>query len=230
MTAARRRRKAAERAVGAAKMPEATERAKAAFATAETAVELATKAVGEATAQEALKSQEALAASKAAWDAQKESDAAAALVRSGDRATEPISIFVSRKTGRVYIRQAWKTVYEAPVTFKDADTPLGTHVYVATDQMADNKGMRWLAVTYPQPSSNPDRQTRGRRDDREHQPAASHGRPRETPAGALDRVVMNEETKVFIADRLWAGASLIVSDYGLSNEFGKYTDFIVQPR
>ena len=96
--------------------------------------------------------------------------------------------------------------------------------------MADNKGMRWLAVTYPQPSSNPDRQPRSRRGDREHQPPASHGRPRETPAGALDRVVMNEETKAFIADHLWAGASLIVSDHGLSNEFGKYTDFIVQPR
>ena len=36
--------------------------------------------------------------------------------------------------------------------------------------------------------------------------------------------------KQFIADRMWAGASLIVSDYGLSNEAGKYTDFIVQPR
>ncbi len=47
---------------------------------------------------------------------------------------------------------------------------------------------------------------------------------------ALDRVELDEETRRFIADRLWAGASLIVSDYGLSNEAGKYTDFIVQPR
>ena len=41
---------------------------------------------------------------------------------------------------------------------------------------------------------------------------------------------MPEETRQFIADRLWAGASLIVSDQGISNETGKYTDFIVQTR
>jgi hypothetical protein len=46
----------------------------------------------------------------------------------------------------------------------------------------------------------------------------------------LDRIELDQETKQFIADRMWAGASLIVSDYGLSNEAGKYTDFIVQPR
>ena len=83
----------------------------------------------------------------------------------------------------------------------------------------------------PQPASEPNRQTRSsRRGDREAQPAASYARARETAAGALDRVVLGVETKAFIADRLWAGASLIVSDYSLSNEFGKYTDFIVQPR
>ena len=56
----------------------------------------------------------------AAWDAEKASDAAAAVVRAGERATEPISVFVSKKTGRVYIRQAWAPIHEAPVTFKDA--------------------------------------------------------------------------------------------------------------
>jgi hypothetical protein len=230
-TAARSRRQAAEKVVEATKTLEATERAKAALAAAETTVELATKAVVEATAQEALRTQDALAAAKAARDAKKESDAAAAVVGAGERATEPISIFVSRKMGRIYIRQAWTTIHEAPATFKEADAPLGTHVYVATDQQADGKGMRWLAVTYPQQASERDRQTRsGRRGDREPQQAANHSRPHETAAGALDRVVLNEETKAFIADRLWAGASLIVSDYGLSNEFGKYTDFIVQPR
>ena len=34
----------------------------------------------------------------------------------------------------------------------------------------------------------------------------------------------------FISDRLWAGASLIVSDQGISNETGNYTDFIVLTR
>ena len=60
--------------------------------------------------------------------------------------------------------------------------------------------------------------------------AASPSQPRETATGALDRIVLLEETRKFISDRLWAGASLIVSEHGLSNEAGKYTDFIVQPR
>ena len=41
---------------------------------------------------------------------------------------------------------------------------------------------------------------------------------------------MTPETKAFISDKLWAGASLIVSDQGLSHEMGKYTDFIVLTR
>jgi hypothetical protein len=157
-------------------------------------------------------------------------------VRNGERAIEPISIFVSRKTGRVYVRQAWRTLHEAPATIKDADTPLGTHVYVATQMQDDGKAMRWLAATYPQSTSGPDAKpprpaAAPRRGERpQPAPAAASGRPSVTAAGALDRIELGQETRTFIAERLWAGASLIVSDYGLSNESGKYTDFIVQPR
>ena len=66
-------------------------------------------------------------------------------------ATEPISVFVSKKTGRVQVRQAWRTIHEAPATFKDAEAPLGTHVYVATEMVEDGTAMRWLSVTMPQP-------------------------------------------------------------------------------
>ena len=41
---------------------------------------------------------------------------------------------------------------------------------------------------------------------------------------------MPEETRQFISERLWTGASIIISDQGISNETGVYTDFIVQPR
>ena len=43
----------------------------------------------------------------------------------------------------------------------------------------------------------------------------------------LDRFELSEEARRFIAERLWVGASLIVSDEGISNETGAYTDFIV---
>jgi hypothetical protein len=231
LEAARAKHVAAVKAVEGAKTPEATERAKAAEAAAEARVAEASKAATDAAAVEAAKTQEAFAAAKAAWDAEKQSDAAAAVVRAGERSTEPISVFISKKTNRVYIRQAWTPIYEAPVTFKEPEMPLGTHVYVAMDPVADGKAMRWLTVSMAPQQSGTEQRQRGRRGDRaEAQPVTHSARPRETAGSALERVEMPEEAKKFISDRLWAGASLIVSDQGLSQETGKYTDFIVQTR
>ena len=88
-------------------------------------------------------------------------------------------------------------------------------------------------MTLPQPPPRAEPRHGGRYGDKRREPApvaASTGQPSETATGALDRIVLTQETRKFIADRLWAGASLIVSEHGLSNESGKYTDFIVQPR
>ncbi len=230
--AARSRQEAAAKAVEAAKTPEAVEKAKGEQSAAEAKVEEAVKAINEAAALEVVKTQEAFAAAQAAWDAEKDSDVAAAVVRAGDRVTEPISVFMSKKTGRVYIRKAWKPIYEAAATFKDPGTPLGTHVYVATEQQADGKGMRWLSITLPQAAAEGESRQRGRRGERRPEPAptAHPGHSRETAAGALGRVELSEETKKFIADRLWAGASLIISDNAASDETDKDTDFIVKLR
>ena len=233
LATARGRQEAAAKAVEQAKTPEAAESAKAAQSAAEARVEEAQKAVTEAAAVEFAKTQEAFAAAQAAWDAEKASDLAAATARAGERATEPISVFVSKKIGRVQVRQAWKTIHDAPATFRDADAPIGTHVYVATEMVEEGKGMRWLSVTLPQPPPRAETRHGGRYGDKRREPApvaANPGRPSETATGALDRIVLTQETRKFISDRLWAGASLIVSEHGLSNESGKYTDFIVQPR
>jgi L,D-transpeptidase catalytic domain len=233
LAAAREKLAAAVKAAGQATSPEATEKAKSDQSAAEARVEEATKVATDAAAIESAKTQDALAAATAAWDAEKGSDLAAATIRAGERAIEPISVFVSKKAGRIYVRQAWRAIHEAPVSFKDPETSLGTHVYVAVETLEDGKGMRWLSVTYPQSTSGPDSKPppRARRGDRPEPVAAvESGRPRETAAGALARIELSNETKAFIADRLWAGASLIVSDYPLSNEAGKYTDVIVQPR
>ena len=233
VAAARDRREAAGKAVEQAKTPEAAEQAKAAQDAAEAKVEEASKAVTEAAAVETAKTQDAFAAAKAAWDAEREADVAAAIARAGDRATEPISVFISKKTGRVQIRQAWRPIHEAPVTFKDADAALGTHVYVATETLEDGKAMRWLSATLAQPAPRAEMSHRGRYYGdrrREPEPAAKPGQPRETATGALDRIELTEATRKFISDRLWAGASIVISELSVSNESGKYTDFIVQPR
>jgi L,D-transpeptidase catalytic domain len=222
---------AAIKAVEAAKTPEAIEHAKSAQADAAAKLEEARKIAAEAGALEAAKTQEAFAAARAAWDAEKESDAATAVIRAGERSTEPISVFISKKTGRVYIRQAWTPIHEAPVTFKDPELPLGTHVYVAMEPIEDGKIMRWMSVSLAPSLPGTESRSRTRRGERaEAQPAAQPRRPRETAASVLERFELPPATKAFISDRLWAGASIIVSDQGISHETGKYTDFIVLSR
>ncbi len=226
---ARAKHEAAVKAAEAAKDGEAAERAKAAQTAAAAKLAEASKAAEEAAAAETTATREAFAAAQAAWDAEKRSDAAAAVVRAGERSLEPVSVFVSRKTGRVYVRQAWKPIHEAPVIFKHPDEPIGTHTYVAMDPIEEGRAMRWLSVSLaPAPHAAEPRQRKGR-------DGGSAAAPRSAPtrvsaAAALERFELPEETRKLIADRLWAGATLTVSDQGLSHETGKYTDFIVLTR
>src|SRR5438105_1500193 len=188
VAAAKAKLDAAIKTVEAAKTHEAIERATSAQAAAEAKLEEATKVAADAGALEAAKTQEAFAAARVAWDAEKASDAATAVIRAGERSTEPISVFVSKKAGRVYIRQAWTPIHEAPVTFRDPDLTLGTHVYVAIEPTEDSKAMRWLAVSLAPSLPGTETRSRGRRGDRaEAQPAAQSGRPRETAASVLER-------------------------------------------
>ena len=52
----------------------------------------------------------------------------------------PISVFVSLKEGKLYVRQGWKPLFEAPVSFEHPDQPIGTHVYTAMGVKADGGG------------------------------------------------------------------------------------------
>ncbi len=52
----------------------------------------------------------------------------------------------------------------------------------------------------------------------------------QTVEAALSRVTIPVETREEIADLMKPGSSIIVSDFGLGNETGEYTDFIVQTR
>jgi hypothetical protein len=86
--------------------------------------------------------------------------------------------------------------------------------------------MNWVSVSIPAPAPQPPRQ-RGKKP--AQVPPAS-GVEQETAAGVLALFELPEATRRFIEDRLWPGASLIVSDYGVSGETGLYTDFIVLTR
>jgi len=133
----------------------------------------------------------------------------------------PISVFISRKEGKLFVRKGFEPVFSAPVTFQQPDRPLGTHVFTAVTSN-DDDSLRWSVVTVPTDWSRSS--GKGRTDE-----PISIGRP-STAADVLDRVSIPEEAISRISDLMSEGASLIVSDQGLGAETGRGTDFVVLTR
>lgn len=197
-------------------------------AAAEAALSHAQSALTDARTHEAAKSSAAFAAVETWKRAAAAAEAAADLIEQADRRREQVSVFVSKKEGRVFIRQAWKDVWEAPVTIRDPDRPLGTHVYSLIDAAADGSSTRWMAMSMPPETPSESRRGRGKDNDRAEAPTQAEP---ETAAGALDRIELPEGTRERIAELLWTGGSLIVSDQPRSYEMSDdATDFIVLTR
>ena len=140
-----------------------------------------------------------------------------------------MSIFVSRKDGKLYVRQAMQPLFDLPVALRDPDQPIGTHVYTAME--LKDGAMRWTAVTIP--SGYRSEQTE--RQVRQEVEVASRPSPSSSIAAvgrgaALDRFDMPQEALERLAAMLIPGSSLIVSDNGIGGETGIYTDFIVLTR
>jgi lipoprotein-anchoring transpeptidase ErfK/SrfK len=158
----------------------------------------------------------------------------AAEARETPRMSEAVSVFISRTAGRLYVRQGYEPVFEAPVTIRDPDAPIGTHLYTALDFSEDRTMMRWNAVTLPsRAASEPERrrgETKAERNAREELAARAAHYARLSPSAALDRIEMPQDAVDRIAELVSPGASLIISDYPVSGETGKYTDFIVLTR
>jgi lipoprotein-anchoring transpeptidase ErfK/SrfK len=170
----------------------------------------------------------------AAGDAVK-SGRPAAEAREKPRMSEAVSVFISRKAGRIYVRQGYEPVFDAPVTIQEPDTPIGTHLYTAIDFTDDQSTLRWSAVTLPSRTvSEPEQRMRGetkeQRNARLEQAARAARATRHSSSAALDRIEIPQDTVDRISELVGPGASLIISDYPISGETGKYTDFIVLTR
>jgi hypothetical protein len=144
-----------------------------------------------------------------AWVEADEAEAAriAALEAASEakRRAAPLSMFISRKTGRLYVRQAFQEVLDSPVTIRDADETIGTHIFTALDYAHANEDLRWNAVSLDSSSSG----------------------WQFTAAAALDRIEVPSEAGEKIAELISPGSALIISDEGPSKETGKDTDFVV---
>jgi hypothetical protein len=145
-----------------------------------------------------------------------------------------LSLFVSRKEGKLFVRKGFEPVFETPVTIAHKELPLGTHVFTASRPTDGSAGVRWLAVSIGydrQPAAEPERQKGKGRAAREERPATPSSEAlRRSAAEALDRIELPAEALDRISPLLAPGASLLISDQGLGGETGKETDFIVVTR
>jgi lipoprotein-anchoring transpeptidase ErfK/SrfK len=150
-----------------------------------------------------------------------------------ERRRSPVSIFVSRKDGKLYVRQAMQPLFEMPIALRNPEQPIGTHVFTAME--LQDGAMRWTSVSipsgFPREFSSSDRNgKRGRVLARSETTGTVAQLPPSDAAGALDRFDLPQEALDRLAPLLVAGSSLIVSDNGIGGETGRYTDFIVLTR
>lgn len=205
----------AAEAATAAKRAAATQSAKAKQAIADAgALEKARKVA----AEDVQHAEEVLQAAKAALVA---ADALEA------RKDYPVSVFISRKTGRLIAKLGFVQVMDVPVTIANPDAPLGTHVLTATAFTDGEKALRWKSVTLkPSETANYSRRKKRRHDDEAPVVAGGHDAD---AAEALERIQMPKETSDQLAELMKPGSSFIISDYGLSRETSNRTEFVVEP-
>jgi L,D-transpeptidase catalytic domain len=143
----------------------------------------------------------------------------------------PISLFVSRKLSKLFVRKGFAPVFDVPVKIARPEEPLGTHVFTASRPMHEGVSIRWLAVSlgYDRAAAAPapaKRKGRGTRDERRPVPLTADAL-RQAAGDALDRIELPPEALERIGPLVAPGTSLLISDQGLGNETGRDTDFIV---
>jgi len=123
-------------------------------------------------------------------------------------ALEPASIFISRATQKLYVRrnthkrlpdggEMFDATIEVPVTIRDPDKRIGTHVFTALSR--NDAGLRWTAVTIDEGDDAKD---------------------------ALDRITIPQDVLDRIAPTALPRSSIVVSDEPLSRETNYRTEFV----
>jgi hypothetical protein len=137
-----------------------------------------------------------------------------------------VSMFISKKTGKLYVRRNFEPIFETPVVIRDPSKPMGSHLFTAMNLKDAGEKVRWTSIDV---HDTPDVVTPRRR---KGEPAAAQiiAPAPSGSAEALDRVFIPEEARVAIAALIVPGTSLIITDQGFGRETGKGTDFIVLTR
>ncbi len=175
----------------------------------------------------------ALAARDATAKLEDERQRALNVVRAITRRLSPVTIFVSRLTGRVYVRQGFHQVMDLPITILEPGKPLGTHVFTALDGHGAEE-LQWYGLTIEtagggSPMPVVEANARKSRSAKRQKPEATvAGDPLTSARAALDRITLPDAVLARILPTLQPGSTLIVSDLGQSIETGPGTDIVVQ--
>jgi hypothetical protein len=151
----------------------------------------------------------AAAAKEAAKAAQTRKADTAKAASDAKLALEPVSVYISRATQKLYVRrnthkpapdgggEVFDSTIEVPVTIRNPDKPIGTHVFTAMAR--NNTGLRWSVVTIDNGDDAKD---------------------------ALDRITIPQEVLDRIAPTASPRSSIVISDEPLSAETNYRTEFV----
>jgi hypothetical protein len=214
-----------ERAITSATSPEAKEQAEDANAKLVAQINQLEARLASVKAEMQPKLDAVLAAREAATAAETERIIAAEAARKAAHDLEPVSIFISRKAQRLYVRQALQPILEIPVTIQDPDRPIGSYIFTAMERTSTD--IRWSVVSLVGRRSDGigDEPGAARKDgDREVRASATD---LSSAKAALDRIAIPQDTVDRVAEIVSPRSSLIISDEALSSETGNGTEFVV---
>jgi len=138
----------------------------------------------------------------------------------------PVTIFVSRKLSKLFVRQGFAPLFDVPVNIQNPNEPMGTHVFSAVEFPTAGAAIRWNVVSIPDRYS-----LRQKAPEKPHKASTiQKASPLAPPqaAAALDRIDIPQDAGERIARLITPGSSLIISDNGMSDETGDDTDIIVE--
>ena len=127
------------------------------------------------------------------------------------------------------LRQGFTPLFDVPVKIQNPEEPLGTHVFTAMEFHNEGADIRWTVVSMPEEFPRVSEGSTKERDAPTKQ-IIETALPVPLPdkaSRALDRIEMPQDVVERISELLTPASSLIISDYGISHETGKDTDFIV---
>ena len=163
-------------------------------------------------------------------------------IKAAPASKAPIAIFVSRKEKKIYVRQDFAPLFQAPVTITDPDKPLGTHVFTALGFAGDDHGDIALGCRLAAGRAAATAEAQGRARNALRQICRRQARPRgirkahrataaaDAGRGARAHRRSRRAAIDYISALIVPGSSLIVSDHGLGEETGEGTNFIVVTR